>query len=393
MQLVFEVCPAGQGESAPGLRKTFNGVGGVIGRGTRCDWPLPDASRQLSSRHAVVSYRDGRYFLTDISSNGTSLAGSGERLREGQEQPIDDGTVFQLGPLNIRARLVSPATGRGQDELHGLIPDDAFLELDPVRALASELQCEDESQELAALTMSSHEALQWTNHAAADRDHLMVPELVEPTCKVAPSPQSPLPNQGSEPFWSGFAQALGIDLDTLDGPGREVVAIKAAGLLRQMTEGLQQSLSTCNGLKHELKLAVTHAPIQSSNPLKDSADASAALGMLLGTGQLGQVPAERVVTRAYRDMQAHQVALLVASRAAVRGALEAFAPGHLLLCFERQAKPPLIPRCGAHWRAYQRHYQTLVEDEHLSERLLGCDFTKAYEEQIRLISTLHRYPG
>ncbi|NWD89259.1 type VI secretion system-associated FHA domain protein, partial [Pseudomonas sp. K5002] len=71
----------------------------------------------------------------------------------------------------------------------------------------------------------------------------------------------------------------------------------------------------------------------------------------------------------------------------------AFAPGHLLLCFERQARPPLIPRCGARWRAYQRHYQTLIEDEHLSERLLGSDFAKAYEEQIRLISTLHRYPG
>ncbi|MGC6372055.1 type VI secretion system-associated FHA domain protein TagH [Pseudomonas sp. K2I15] len=393
MQLVFAVCPAGQGESALAPTKSFNGIGGVIGRGASCDWTLPDASRQLSSRHAVVSYRDGRYFLADISSNGTRLAGSGERLREGQEQPIDDGTVFQLGPLNIRARLVSPAAAPDHDGLHTLIPDDAFLELDPVRALDAELQRREESQELSALTIISPEALQWTDHAAADRDHMTVPELVEPTRKVAPSRQLPPQNQGSDPFWSGFAQALGIDLDTLDGPGREVLAIKAAGLLRQMTEGLQQSLSTRSELKHELKLAVTHTPIQSPNPLKDSADASAALEILLGTGQLGQVSAERVVTRAYRDMQAHQVALLVACRAAVRGALAAFAPGHLLLCFERQAKPPLIPRCGTHWRAYQRHYQTLIEDEHLSDRLLGSDFTKAYEEQIRLISTLHRYPG
>ena len=121
MQLVFEVCPAGPEGAAPDLRKTFNGAGGVIGRGASCDWTLPDPSRQVSSRHAVVSYRDGRYFLADISSNGTRLAGSGARLRGGQEHPIEDGTVFQLGPLNIRARLASPARVPGQDGLHTLI--------------------------------------------------------------------------------------------------------------------------------------------------------------------------------------------------------------------------------------------------------------------------------
>jgi len=393
MQLVLEVCPAGQAASAPALRKTFNGAGGVIGRGASCDWRLPDTSRQVSSRHAVIGFRDGRYFLTDTSSNGTRLAGSGERLREGQEHPIDDGAIFQLGPLEIRARLVSPAMVSGPDGLHTLIPDDAFFDLDPMRALARELQREDESPELAALGMPPHEAMQRTDQGPPDRDHLKVPGLVQPVRKAASGPEPARSNQGSEPFWSAFAQALGIDLDTLDGPGREVLAIKAAGLLRQMTEGLQQSLSTRNELKHELKLALTHTALQSPNPLNDSADAGAALGLLLGAGQLGQMPAERVVTRAYRDLQAHQVALLAACRAAVRGALAAFAPGHLLLCFERQAKPPLIPRGGAHWRAYQRHYQALIEDEHLSERLLGSDFTKAYEEQIRLISTLHRYPG
>lgn len=393
MQLVFEVCSAGQAQSTPTLRKTFSGVGGVIGRGASCDWTLPDTSRQVSNRHAVVSYRDGRYFLMDISSNGTSLAGSAERLRERQEQPIDDGTVFQLGPLTIRARLVSPAMGPGQDGLHTLIPDDAFLELDPMRALAMELQREDPSQELAALTLTTDEALQWPDFAAADRDHLTVPELVAPVDKTATRLAPALSGQDSEPFWSRFAQALGIDLDALDEPGREALAIKAAGLLRHMTEGLQQSLSTRNELRHELKLALPHTALQSSNPLEDSADASAALGLLLGAGRFGQGPAERLVMRAYHDMQAHQVALLVACRAAVRGALAAFAPCHLLLCFERQAKPPLIPRCGSHWRAYQRHYQALVENEQMSESLLNSDFTKAYEEQIRLISTLHRYPG
>lgn len=39
MQLVFEVCPAGPAESAPALRKVFDGVGGVIGRGAVATGP------------------------------------------------------------------------------------------------------------------------------------------------------------------------------------------------------------------------------------------------------------------------------------------------------------------------------------------------------------------
>ena len=81
MQLVLEVCSGSQ--AAPLAHKVFAGVGGVIGRGNGCDWVLPDTSRVLSSHHGLVSYRDGSYFLTDISSNGIGVAGSAERLRRG----------------------------------------------------------------------------------------------------------------------------------------------------------------------------------------------------------------------------------------------------------------------------------------------------------------------
>ncbi|WP_460149165.1 FHA domain-containing protein [Pseudomonas sp. S3_E10] len=74
MQLVFEVCDSGSGE--PPARKLFDGVGGVIGRGAGCDWVIADPDRLLSSLHGLVGYRDGQYFLTDISSNGIGVSGS-----------------------------------------------------------------------------------------------------------------------------------------------------------------------------------------------------------------------------------------------------------------------------------------------------------------------------
>lgn len=53
-----------------------------IGRDTYLDWTLPDPSRYVSGRHCEIHYRDGGYFITDISTNGTYLNGSDTRLTE-----------------------------------------------------------------------------------------------------------------------------------------------------------------------------------------------------------------------------------------------------------------------------------------------------------------------
>ncbi|MXC93633.1 type VI secretion system-associated FHA domain protein, partial [Escherichia coli] len=88
-----------------------------------------------------------------------------------------------------------------------------------------------------------------------------------------------------------------------------------------------------------------------------------AMASLLGAGEPGELDAEQAVAQACRDLQVHQLAMVVASRAAVRGALAAFAPEHLLLCFEREGRPPRFFTEAAHWRAYRRHYLRLVDED------------------------------
>ncbi|MEM8664276.1 MAG: FHA domain-containing protein, partial [Pseudomonadota bacterium] len=53
-----------------------------IGRNTYLDWSLPDPSRVVSGKHCEIHYRDGGYWLTDVSTNGTYLNGSDSRLTE-----------------------------------------------------------------------------------------------------------------------------------------------------------------------------------------------------------------------------------------------------------------------------------------------------------------------
>jgi len=393
MELVFEMLNTKQFVPTELSSKTFKQAGGVIGRGEDCDWIIPDRKRHLSNHHALISYRDGTFFLTDTSSNGILASESGARLSKGEPQRIEHGSVYVLGDFEIRARLVrDPATFDaevGRPRAAGsIIPDDAFLDLDPLNALDQQERVYSEIDELTALNAPRQEPRQRADYARIDMESLLVPELVtQPEAPAAPEPK--VVERQSEGFWEHFGAALGVDLKGLDHDSREALAINAARLLKQSIGGLQQSLRTRSELKNELRLALTTAQGTSKNPLKFAVDSGEALGILLQGNKPGQLPAEQAISRAFRDLQAHQVALLTASRAAVRGTLEHFSPQQLTLRFERDGNKPLLATSGSRWRAYGRYHQALRQDDDWSERLLARDFAQAYEEQIRLISTLH----
>ena len=77
-----------------------------------------------------------------------------------------------------------------------------------------------------------------------------------------------------------------------------------------------------------------------------------------------------------------------ASRAATHSLFQQFSPEQLGLRFEQQRKP-LLATAGSRWRAYQRQYRQLEQDDDWSQRLFARDFAKTYEEQVRLIATLN----
>ncbi|MBO3277355.1 type VI secretion system-associated FHA domain protein TagH [Pseudomonas schmalbachii] len=389
MELVFEMVSAQQ--FVPGLltSKSFRQAGGLIGRAEECDWAIPDGKRHLSNHHARVSYRDGAFYLTDISSNGIHLKDSGARLPRGEPQRIEHGSVYCLGDFEIRARLVQdPELFDGQIgrplEAGSIIPDDAFLDLDPLIALDQEEPVHGQDDDLAMFGDAA--AMQpRADYARIDMESLPLPELVPAPIETAPAPAA---EADPDKFWKRFGEALGIDICHLDQDSREDLAVQTARLLWQSIAGLQQSLRTRSELKNELRLALTTVQSAGNNPLKQAIDNREAMAALLLAGRPGQLPAEQAIARAFRDLQAHQVAMLSASRAALRATLEHFAPESLALRFERDGHRSLLPGSGGLWRAFSRYHRSLQQDDDWSERLLARDFARTYEEQVRLIATL-----
>lgn len=77
-----------------------------LGRQGVCDVQLPD--RTVSRRHAVISFKDDVWFLTDLESrHGTYI--NGVRLEVNTPTRIGEGNLLRLGPWTFRVRTSESA--------------------------------------------------------------------------------------------------------------------------------------------------------------------------------------------------------------------------------------------------------------------------------------------
>jgi type VI secretion system protein ImpI len=74
-----------------------------IGRDPYLDWTLPDPERFISGKHCELRYRDGGYWLHDVSTNGTTINGRGGRLTEPYR--LQDGDRVHIGNYIISVEL------------------------------------------------------------------------------------------------------------------------------------------------------------------------------------------------------------------------------------------------------------------------------------------------
>src|SRR5215470_8009652 len=74
-----------------------------IGRDTHLDWTLPDPTRHISGKHCEVRYREGGYWLYDVSTNGTFLNGGDHRMQAPHR--LRTGDRFTIGHYIIVAAV------------------------------------------------------------------------------------------------------------------------------------------------------------------------------------------------------------------------------------------------------------------------------------------------
>jgi type VI secretion system protein ImpI len=110
------------------VRVQVEGRGLDIGRDQHLDWTLPDPGRHVSSKHCEIRFREGGYWLHDVSTNGTFVNGAQFRLeaphllRSGDRLSIGQYIVaveIEGHGAPVRASSQAPAAHEGAADLWG----------------------------------------------------------------------------------------------------------------------------------------------------------------------------------------------------------------------------------------------------------------------------------
>ena len=108
---------------------TFAQQGGTIGRGADNDWVLEDPERFISSKHTQITFENGQYYLTDISTNGTFFNGAAEPVGKGNTVKLSDGDKFTLGDYEFLASIFQPEQQPLADSASGPFADMASADV------------------------------------------------------------------------------------------------------------------------------------------------------------------------------------------------------------------------------------------------------------------------
>lgn len=87
----------------------FDESGGTLGRGAGVKLDLPDPERIVSSKHAEIYFENGRYFVTDTSTNGLYINQSKRPLGRGNSIRLESGDQLIVGEYVVRVSLEEAA--------------------------------------------------------------------------------------------------------------------------------------------------------------------------------------------------------------------------------------------------------------------------------------------
>ncbi len=188
--------------------RLFGVTGGRIGRAQDNDWILPDPDRYVSSHHAKVQFRAGKWILEDTSTNGVFINGSDTPASLDGPYALQDGDRLRLGDYEIIVSI---------DERNDF-PSDASGQMPiPKRVRHAAPLLEDLGEELDITDLLSQSSIQQAppmpppvNSAASASDSFDLSKALG--LDAVPPPPAPKPAVAAaaqaKPGRSGFASLL-----------------------------------------------------------------------------------------------------------------------------------------------------------------------------------------
>jgi type VI secretion system protein ImpI len=362
MPLRLQIVSAHRESMGAGCVKEFAACGGTIGRSLGCNWPLPDAKRYLSSKHAMIDYQAGAYYLVDLSRNGVFLNGAKTAVGQGKPQRLFDGDVVRFGDFEITVAIIEDAPDTSTDTM-----TDTVVRAQMVQA--------DESIEMAMLAPNIMDD-------SASLDAILAPG--DDSCELSALSELPVGAQallheaGNHRFEEAaeiFLQAAGMDPKDFKGMDPKQLLESAARLLSEYTEGMHALLASKKTITRQLNISAKDSV---SNPLESADGIDNALRLLLSRGSDVNLSGTAAVESACKELIAHQRAVISAMRNALGDYIGYFDPAALdqLFAAQKQGKG----KSGNDFRQlYTKAYQGLAKpNSHKLPQRFDEQFARSY---------------
>jgi type VI secretion system protein ImpI len=337
------------------VRIEVKGRGLDLGRDAHLDWTLPDPSRTISSKHCEIRFRDGGYWLHDVSTNGTFVNGAEYRL----DAPylLHDGDRLGIGPYIIAVSV------EGQQPLLGgqglaarsapradvwetgeaaAAPDDrAAYQIQKPQARAADFL------DFAALVESAKAPIEIARGSADADSWLAGPPALpqaETTSQSMPSPRRPSPpqpareeappatpsaatNARDSDLLLRIAQAAGIPEQAFADRDPVEIADEIGAAIRLTAQNLAQMLCSRAESKTLMRSSSrTMVRALENNPLKFTSSVEDALAIMFGAPTRQYLDARATIESSFSDLKAHQVLTYGAMRGALDALFEDLAP-------------------------------------------------------------------
>ncbi|MGH8180077.1 MAG: type VI secretion system-associated FHA domain protein TagH [Steroidobacteraceae bacterium] len=392
----------------------FGMSGGSIGRSAENDWMLPDPLRYISAHHARVHYRDGHFYLEDLSTNGVFVNDRPEALSKlgSSGYQLKNGDVLRLGEYQIVVALENEtATEMLELDSAAAVPTSIHA-LHPIgRAAQTDIGAMLDLEELlvsdsAASGSGSFQPVNAYGQSVASG------RATSLATKPAPAPD-PEPSDDSlarriarlakaagrdsrganapalydvQSGLQAFCRGAGIEPDKLPAEAQTRFLHLTGQLLREALVGLKDLERSRSEIRDRFRIELPPPEPDDPRPSLGRSTVDELLIEILVQHESRSIDAVQWLREAVGEAKSHDQAMAQAMRSAFVEFLDRLDPAELEARFERAARRGKARSAdkAQYWELFTTFYRNLIEmpADHLPHTFVEA-FAAAYRESVK----------
>jgi len=399
MEIVLEIVNQ-PGNEAEVQRMIFSEEGGTIGRNKKSTWCLPDPSRYLSNFHVKISYDDGHFYVTDISSNGTFISPPKKRLSKGTPTILQKDNILSLGNYEILVKEIKMIPDKEvfniEDKFNtNEIADENFIDKlnkDVSDIITSPLSEDDivsvatgsfPEEEIASLN-DIDEILSSINMDEYEEGDTLAVHIDQPNfVEEGEKNNQTVIDKSETSFIKILSYKLGIDFENMSNKEKEKFAQDLSEFILITLNSLNSTIKSIEKIKKQLEI------IQSSNAKVDNffnfAEKTSMSDSITQSLLSRITPLPQLAKEAFKEIDLHNAALAGAAKKTIFNTESKYSPYKLQMKFEKENlfNKKFTNKKAIAWENYCKMFEHL---DSIDENDL--DYSELKKEYLKLLDTL-----